>query len=75
MTLGEAKKGQLLLVTGCTSADITCQALRFGIGEGSLIRVQQNIANGPVIVTKNQLEIALGRPLAQAINVEVQDEQ
>ncbi len=75
MTLSEAKDGQLLRVTGCASDEITCQALRFGIGEGSLVRVQKNITNGPVIVTKNQLEIALGRRLAQAISVELCEKQ
>ena len=69
MTLGEGKDGQLLTVTSTEGDDITWQALRFGIGEGSQIQVQKNIPGGPVIISKNQLEIAIGRQLASRIQV------
>jgi Fe2+ transport system protein FeoA len=69
VTLGEGKDGQLLTVTGTEGDDITWQALRFGIGEGSQIQVQKNIPGGPVIISKNQLEIAIGRQLASLIQV------
>ena len=49
--------------------EITVQALRFGIGEGTRIQVQKNIRGGPVIISKNQLEIAIGRQLADCIQV------
>ncbi len=71
MTLTEGKEGQLLLVTRTTSDDITLQALRFGIGEGSHVRVQKNIPGGPIVISKNQLEIAVGRQLAESIEVTV----
>lgn len=60
MTLSEGKDGQLLTVTGTEGDDITWQALRFGIGQGSQIQIQKNIPGGPVIISKNQLEIAIG---------------
>lgn len=69
MTLSDAKDGQLLVVTETKGDDITYQALRFGIGEGSFIRVEKNIAGGPIIISKNQLEIAIGRQLANLIHV------
>ncbi len=69
MTLGDGKDGQLLVVTKTDGDDITWQALRFGIGEGSQIQVQKNIPGGPVIISKNQLEIAIGRQLASRIQV------
>jgi Fe2+ transport system protein FeoA len=69
VTLGEGKDGQLLIVTSTEGDDITWQALRFGIGEGSQIQVQKNIPGGPVIISKNQLEIAIGRQLASRIQV------
>jgi len=68
--LSEAKEGQSLTVTNITNEEITWQALRFGLEEGSRIRVEKNIAGGPVIVSKNQLEIAIGRKIAESIEGE-----
>lgn len=65
--LSEAKEGQSLTVTNITNEEITWQALRFGLEEGSQIRIEKNIRGGPVIVSKNQLEIAIGRKIAEAI--------
>jgi Fe2+ transport system protein FeoA len=45
------------------------QALRFGIGEGAELTVEKSIKGGPVIVVRNHLEIAIGRSLAEAIEV------
>lgn len=69
MTLSEAKEGQWLVVTSTEGDDISVQALRFGIGEGARIQVQKNLRGGPVIIAKNQLEIAIGRKLADCIKV------
>lgn len=68
-TLAEAKDGQDLTVVAFASEDIVVQALRFGIDEGSKIRVQKNIPGGPVIISKHHLEIAIGREIARAIVV------
>jgi Fe2+ transport system protein FeoA len=68
--LAEAKEGQSLTVTNITNEEITWQALRFGLEPGSQIRIEKNIPGGPVIVSKNQLEIAIGRKIAEAIKVE-----
>lgn len=46
------------------------QALRFGIGEGAELIVEKSIKGGPVIIVRNHLEIAIGRALAEAIEVE-----
>ncbi len=73
MTLSEGKDGQWLTVEKTISDDITYQALRFGIGEGSRIQVQKNIPGGPIIISKNQLEIAIGRQLANFIEVSHSD--
>ena len=69
MTLVDGKDGQRLIITRTDGDEITWQALRFGIGEGSNIQVQKNIPGGPVIVLRNQLEIAIGRQLAVLIEV------
>lgn len=70
-TLAEAKDGQNLTVIAFDEDDIVVQALRFGIDEGSQIRVLKNIAGGPVIISKHHLEIAIGREIARAIVVSV----
>ncbi|HEY9683817.1 MAG TPA: ferrous iron transport protein A [Oculatellaceae cyanobacterium] len=69
MTLVDGKDGQRLTITRTAGSEITLHALRFGIGEGSSIQVQKNIPGGPVIVLRNQLEIAIGRQLACLIEV------
>jgi ferrous iron transport protein A len=70
MNLSDGKDGQWLIVTGTIGEEMTNQALRFGIGEGSRIQVQKNIPGGPIIISKNHLEIAIGRQLAKSIAVE-----
>lgn len=73
MTLADAGDGQWLVVCGTSDDDVMWQALRFGIGVGSLIQVQQNIPHGPVIVAKKHVEIAIGRQLAKSVNVKPAD--
>lgn len=70
MTLTEAKEGDCLVVTGTDGDDVTLQAVRFGIDEGAEIRVEKKIPGGPVIISKNQLEIAIGPQIAVSIRVE-----
>jgi Fe2+ transport system protein FeoA len=69
MKLGEAKEGQSCVVTAIVGDEVTIQAMRFGIDAGTAILVEKNIRGGPVIVCKNQLEIAIGREIADAIEV------
>lgn len=69
MTLAEASEGQFLIVEGALSEDVLIQALRFGIEAGAEIQVQAKIPGGPVIISRNQLEIAIGRQIAAQILV------
>lgn len=69
MNLAEAKDGQELVVVEMADESVNKQALRFGIGKGSQIKVQKNIHKGPVIICRKQLEIAIGRELALQIKV------
>jgi len=69
MTLAEARDGQNLLISGISSPEVMLQALRFGIDTGTAVTVAKNIAGGPVVICKNQLEIAIGRELAESIQV------
>jgi Fe2+ transport system protein FeoA len=69
MTLADAQEGAKLVVIATIGDDVTIQALRFGIGEGAAITIGKNIPGGPVIVVKKQMELAVGRQLAKAIEV------
>jgi Fe2+ transport system protein FeoA len=71
LTLAEAKEGEKLVVTATVGEEVTIQALRFGICEGAAISIGKNIPGGPVIVVRNQMELAVGRQLARFIEVRV----
>lgn len=69
ITLADARERVKFVVLRTTTEEMTCQAMRFGIGEGAEITVEKSIPGGPVIVSRNHLEIAIGRELAKAIEV------
>lgn len=69
LTLSDAKQGHKLMVVKTIGEEITMQALRFGISPGAELTVEKSIKGGPVIVVRNHLEIAIGRALADAIEV------
>lgn len=73
MKLSDARDGDKLEVVCVDGQSASVQALRFGIDAGSKITVQKNIHGGPVIISKNQLEIAIGREIALAISVAVRE--
>ncbi len=70
MNLAQCKEGQEVIILKSKNSQIHVQALRFGINEGSLVKIAKNIAGGPIIILKNQLEIAIGRQIAVGIEVE-----
>lgn len=69
LKLTETKEGTWCVVTEISGDEMTWQALRFGISAGARIQIQKIIPDGPVIIAKNQLEIAIGRDLARLIEV------
>lgn len=69
MVLSEAKKGDLLVIDAVTGDDNHLLAFRFGLNPGAVIKVEQNISGGPVIVSRRQLEVALGQDIAKNILV------
>jgi len=71
MTLADAREGDKLVVISTGDDEVSLQTLRFGIDSGAEIEVQQNIRGGPVIVSRNHLEIAIGREIAKYIVVEL----
>lgn len=70
MTLDKLKAGQQCRILALPGRGIRAQAIRFGITEGQMITCTNVIPGGPVIITKNRQEIAIGRGLAQKIRVE-----
>lgn len=70
MTLDKAKKGQVIKITGIPNELIRVQAIRFGIPEGTVVTCREVVPAGPVVVTRNKQEIAIGRSLAKTISVE-----
>jgi len=70
MTLDKAKAGQKCRILSLPGRGIRAQAIRFGIAEGQVITCTNVIPCGPIIITKNRQEIAIGRGLAQKIIIE-----
>ena len=70
MTLAQAKRGQRLLIAAIPDSTIRAQAIRFGIAEGAEVECYEKLPAGPVVVGRGKQEIAIGRHLAE--NIEVQ---
>jgi Fe2+ transport system protein FeoA len=69
MTLDKAQAGQQCRILALPGRGVRAQAIRFGITEGQVITCANVIPGGPVIITINRQEIAIGRGLAQKIRV------
>lgn len=69
MTLAQAKRGQQIRVVSIPDENIRAQAIRFGISEGAKVECTEKLPAGPVIITKGHQEIAIGRRLAENIQV------
>ena len=71
ISLSSVKKGQTFKVTSIPGSEVRAQAIRFGIAEGSTLECEEKVPAGPIIVRKNNQEIAIGRTLAKSIQVVV----
>lgn len=71
MNLLSAKTGSTLKITQLLDDETALMACRLGLCEGETIAVTNKIMGGPLIITKNAVEIALGRELCKQIQVEV----
>jgi Fe2+ transport system protein FeoA len=49
------------------------QAIRFGIGEGTVVGCSEIIPGGPIIINRCKQQVALGRKLAGKINVVLEE--
>jgi len=71
MYLNKCKRGQTVRIAFIGNSDMRVQAIRLGISEGEVIRCEGILSAGPVLVSKNNQEIAIGRGLAGQIRVEL----
>ncbi len=69
MTLADTKSGNKVVIEKIVDKMTRLQALRFGIGEGSEVECAGILRGGPVILRKNLQEVAIGRKMAEKINV------
>lgn len=69
MTLAQVKRGNKVKVSNIPDDFIRAQAIRFGISEGAEVECIEKIPAGPVIIKKRFQEIAIGRRLAENIQV------
>lgn len=68
--LDKASRGQVIKITGIPDDRVRVQAIRFGLSEGTIVTCREVVPAGPVVVTRNKQEIAIGRNLARTISVE-----
>ncbi len=69
MTLDSVVKGQKLEILNIPDKNIRAQAIRFGICEGAQLICAEKLPAGPVILQNRMQEIAIGRRLAQSIQI------
>lgn len=70
MTLAQATRGQKLSIVSIPNDTIRAQAIRFGIAIGALVECAEKLPAGPIIIAKGKQEIAIGRKLAEKIEVQ-----
>lgn len=70
MTLDKARRGQKIRIIYLPDDLIRSQVIRFGICEGTVVTCREVLPSGPVVISRNRQEIAIGRNLACLIGVE-----
>jgi ferrous iron transport protein A len=70
MFMSELKSGDKAIIRHIVSELVRAQAIRFGISEGSEVSVDEVLPAGPVILRRGTMQYAIGRNLAQQIQVE-----
>jgi Fe2+ transport system protein FeoA len=70
MRLSWVRAGQRVRVVRVEHDSFRVQAIRLGLGAGAELMVWRTISGGPVVVRVGVTELAVGRQLADAIEVE-----
>lgn len=71
MNLLDAPRNSTLKIVSISNEKLLSDALRFGIEAGEIIKVINKLPNGPVVIQKNQQQIAIGKELAKVIEVKI----
>jgi len=67
--LSGVRKGDLLEIMSVDDDHARMQALRFGMAEGACVECVTRIPAGPIVLRSGRQEIAVGRSLADRIQV------
>lgn len=70
MCLSDMRRGEWARVTDIPDANLRVQLLRFGIADGCRVRCHAKLPFGPLVLRYGGQEIAVGRQIARAIQVE-----
>ena len=70
MTLDKVKRGNKVRITKIDNKDLKTQAIRIGIYEGAVFMCSEKLPGGPIILQNRMQEIAVGRGLAEDIEIE-----
>lgn len=73
MILEIAPKQVKLRVISVNNEKLLEDAMRFGIECGECVQIINKLPGGPIVIQKNNQQIAIGRELAKAIEVETVD--
>lgn len=70
MTLDKAQRGSKIRIKEVLNKALKSQAIRLGIYEGAVFLCSEKLPEGPVILQNRQQEIAVGKGLAEKIQIE-----
>lgn len=70
MTLDKVKRGSKIRISKIENRDLKTQAIRIGIYEGATFLCSEKLPGGPIILQNRLQEIAVGRGLAEDIEIE-----
>lgn len=68
-SLSTARKGEHFEIVAVDDDHARVQALRFGMSEGACVECITRIPAGPIVLKSGRQEIAVGRALAERIQV------
>lgn len=70
MTLDKVKRGNKIRISKIENRELKTQAIRIGIYEGATFLCSEKLPGGPIILQNRLQEIAVGRGLAEDIEIE-----
>ncbi len=68
-SLAGARKGEWFEIVAVDDEHARVQAMRFGMSEGACVECITRIPAGPIVLKSGRQEIAVGRSLAERIQV------